>query len=123
MKGIFINEDGGIRYAEAIVKGYKSIETRRRNMLKQLIGDRVAVVRTRRGVSPMVIGYVDIVTACYHNAQWLDEHRDLTLIPPGSKHDAVGFSKWCYFLENAEPCDPFPLPEGAVRHGRSWCEF
>ena len=122
-QGIFVNENGGIRYAEAIVIGYKTVETRSKNMLSDLIGLRVAIIRTRRGKSPVVVGYADIVSSAPMNDKWLNENRDKTLIPPGSMYDAKGWGKWCYFLENAEKCDPFPLPSSAIRHGRSWCEF
>ena len=123
MKAMFVNEDGGIRYAAAIVQGYKPIETRTKNMLAELVGERVAVIRTRRGKAPTVLGYVDVVSSAHRNGKWLDENRDKTLIPAGSKYDVNGWAKWCYFLENPAPCDPYPLPENAVRHGRSWCEF
>ena len=123
MKGIFVNENGGIRYAKMIVNGYKPIETRPRNMLRDLVGERVAVVRTRRGKNPMVLGYVTIYRADFCPAEFFDAYRDLTLIPKGSAYDCNGRGKWFYFLSNANPCDPFPLPGNAVRHGRSWCEF
>lgn len=122
-QGIFVNEDGGIRYAEAIVNGYKTIETRTKNMLSDVVGLRVAIIRTRRGKNPMVVGYADVVSSAHMNGRWLDENRDKTLIPKGSKYDVNGWAKWCYFLENAEKCEPFPLPADAIRHGRSWCEF
>lgn len=123
MKGIFVNEDGGVRYAEAIVHGYKPIETRSRNMLAACVGERVAVIRTRRGKDPMIVGFVDIVSSAHCNGKWLDENRDKTLIPKGSKYDANGRAKWCYFLEFPAPCIPLQLPADALRHGRSWCEF
>ena len=50
-------------------------------------------------------------------------YRDLTLIPQGSAYDVKGKGKWFYWFENTEPCEPYPLPPSAVRHGRSWCEF
>lgn len=123
MKAMFVNEDGGIRYAQAIVQGYKPIETRKKNMLSALVGERVAVVRTRRGKSPSVVGFVDVVGSAHRNGKWMNENRDKTLIPPGSKYDCGSWAKWCYFLENPEACEPFPLPDTAIRHGRSWCEF
>lgn len=123
MKAIFVNEPGGIRYALAIVKGIKPIETRSRNMLKSCIGERVAVIRTRSGKAPMIVGYVTITSALQLGKGWLDANRDKTLIPEGSKYDCKGASKWCYFLTDAEECDPYPLPSSAVRHGRSWCEI
>lgn len=122
MYGIFVNEDGGIHYAQAIVGSYKPLETRGRNMLSKLIGDRVAVIRTRRGKKPLVLGYVNIDSAERRSKDWLDKNRDKTLIPPGSKYDSDR-PRWCYALSGAEKCDPYPLPEDAIRHGRSWCEF
>ena len=123
MYGIFVNEDGGVHYAQAIVSGHKTIETRSKNMLSKLVGKRVAVIRTRHGKQPMVLGYVDVVGAARRNGKWLNDNRNLTLIPPGSKYDTNSWAKWCYFLNSPEKCEPYPLPDEAVRHGRSWCEF
>ena len=124
MNGIFVNSDGCVKYARAIVGKYKPIETRSRNMLKDLVGKtHVAIVETRRGKNPMVIGYVDVVKAEQKSGRWLAENRNLTLIPEGSKYDCGGKSKWCYYLENPMTCEPYPLPSTAIRHGRSWCEF
>lgn len=124
MYGIFVNENGGIHYAHAIVKSYKPIETRNRNMLSACVGHRVAIVRTRRGKNPVIVGYADIVRAERKSCQWLDDNRNLTLIPSGSAYDCKpNGAKWCYYLENAVECDPLPLPENTIRHGRSFCEF
>lgn len=121
MYGIFVNEDGGIHYANAIVLGYKTIETRSRNMLRQLVGERVAVVRTRRNKNPMVVGYVTIKSGLWYGNGLLEYVRDKTLIPVGSKYDKQ--NGWGYHLEDPAACIPYPLPVDAVRHGRSWCEF
>ena len=123
MCGIFVNENGCVRYADAIVKGIKTIETRNRNMLKCLVGKRVAIVRTRRGKLPMVVGYVDIVDSFFCPINLYEQYRDQTFVPVGSKYDVNGKGKWFYFMDNAEKCDPFPLPSDAVRHGMSWCEY
>lgn len=123
MKGIFVNENGCIPYAHAIVKGAKTIETRNRNMLSGCIGDRVAVVRTRRGKNPLVVGYVDIIAASFCPLCEFKYHFDQHLVPPGSMYDAKARGKWFYWLENPEECEAYPLPADAVRHGRSWCEF
>jgi len=123
MYGVFVNENGGIRYAHAIAKAIKPVETRSRNMLKSLVGERVAIIRTRRGKNPLIVGYATIVKAEKQSRDWLDSHRDLTLIPEGSSYDCKGTFKWCYWLSSAEECEPYQLPASAVRHGRSWCEF
>ena len=120
--GIFVNNDG-IPYADAIVEGYKPIETRNRHMLRALVGERVAVVSTSRKRKPMVVGFVDIVSAEFCPADKFDEYRDQTLIPPGSRFDANARGKWFYHLEHPQKVAPYPLPADAVRHGISWCEF
>ena len=123
MIGIFVNQIGGVPYALAIVMGYKPIETRSRNMLRKCVGHRVAIIQTRRGRSPLVIGYATISSASFQTGAWLDANRELTLIPAGSLYDNQGRGKWCYQMENPEACQPYDLPSNAVRHGRSWCEF
>lgn len=123
MYGVFVNENGGVPYAHAIAQGIKPYETRSRHMLRQLVGERVAIIRTRRGKTPTVLGYATISGAEFWTAAELDERRDLTLIPPGSAYDCKGRGKWAYCMTDPETCDPFPLPSDAVRHGRSWCEF
>ena len=123
MYGIFVNENGCVHYADLIVGGYKTIETRNRNMLKALVGERVAIVRTRRGKNPLVVGYADIAGAEFCPASKFEEFRDRTCIPQGSMYDVHGKGKWFYHMANAERCDPYPLPADAARHGRSWCEF
>ena len=65
MYGIFVNENGCVPYAKAIVEGYKPIETRNRNMLAKCVGHNVAIIRTRRGKKPMIVGYATI----YHSAK------------------------------------------------------
>ena len=123
MNGIFVNECGCIGYADAIVEGYKTIETRGRNMLRSLVGSRVAIIRTKRGKAPTVIGYANIVRAEFCPVERFDALRDQTLVPPGSRYDATERGKWCYHMTEPERCNPYPLPTDAIRHGRSWCEF
>ena len=123
MSGIFVNENGRIHYAQLIVDGVKTIETRNRNMLKCLVGKRVAIVRTKRGKLPMVVGYVTIQFSMFCPIDMYENYRDQTLVPVGSAYDVHGKGKWFYFLDNAEKCDPFPLPQDSVRHGMSWCEY
>lgn len=120
MKGIFVNENGGIRYAEAIVRGLKPYETRSRNMLGPCCYERVAIIRTRRGKKPEIIGYANIASARYMLFKTAADCFEQTLVPPGSKYAG---NRWFYYMTDARPCAPYPLPKDAVRHGRSWCEF
>ena len=118
IKGIFVQAP----YAALIVDGHKTIETRSKNMLGKLVGRTVAIVETGRGKVPMVIGYVRIESARKETKETMDTLRDRTLVPKGSKYDTG--SRWCYYLTGAYR---FPhavsLPQDAVRHGRSWCEW
>ena len=123
MYGIFVNERGCMRYAYYLARGIKTIETRSKNMLGSLVGKRVAIIRTRQGLAPLVVGYADIVRSAFCKAEDFDKYFDQHLVQPGSMYDCHGRGKWFYYMENAEACEPFPLPADAVRHGRSWCEF
>lgn len=123
MSGIFVADNGCVKYAVCIVKGVKVIETRSRNMLSALVGDRVAIIRTQKHRKPCIIGYADIVRASFCKAEDFDSFYNLHLVQPTSKYACHGKGKWFYWLANAEECRPYELPESAIRHGRSWCEF
>ena len=123
MRGIFVNENGCIHYASMIVAGWKKIETRSRDMLGALVGDRVAIVRTRRGKSPVIVGYARIAKKHFCPAEEFRAFESLHFVPEGSAYDCHGKGKWFYWMEDAEVCDPYILPKNAVRHGFSWCEF
>lgn len=125
MKAMYVHQLSrqGVPYADAIVQAYKSIETRSRNMLKALVGERVAVVRTVSGKVPVVVGYVTVVAASFCPATDFDKYFNQHLVPSGSVYDCRGKGKWFYHLANAETCEPFQVPASAIKHGRSWCEF
>jgi len=122
MKAVFVADDHGISYAQLIVEARKIIETRNRNTLKNLVGERVAIVRTRHG-KPMIIGYVDIVSVSFCDEERFPEYFTQHFVPYFSKYYVKSKGKYFYHLANAEKCIPYPLPENAVRHGRVWCEF
>ena len=119
MKAVFVNQTNCSRYADLIASGIKTIETRSRNMLSALVGERVAIVRTVSGKNPLVIGYVDMVVSVHSDKPAADCYES-TFVPEGSKFAG---NRWFYLLRNAERCQPYALPENAIRHGRSWCEF
>ena len=124
-KGIFVNENGSVPYAKAICQRIKPVETRSKNMLSACVGEEVAIIRTRRGKAPTVIGYATIYRATHETQKVMNSAfmRKLTLIPEGSAYDSGASGKWCYWLMDAYECKPYPLPSSAIRHGRSWCEF
>lgn len=125
MKGMFVNENGCVPYAKAIAQRVKPVETRNKNMLSALVGEEIAIIRTKRGKAPVVIGYCTIYRATHETQQTMNSNfmRTLTLIPEGSAYDSGPAGKWCYWITDAHECKPYPLPSFAIRHGRSWCEF
>lgn len=109
MYGIYVHQTKGIPYADAIVGGYKTIETRNRNTLGRFVGQRVFIIRTMDGRKPVVVGSVWIISGCFRKADWLEDHRNETCIPPGSRFDCHGKGKWVYRL--SEPMKyEWPLP-------------
>lgn len=122
MKGFFCSNDHSTNYAEMIVEKRKTIETRNKNMLKNLVGERVAVIRTGKG-KPMVIGYVDITACSFCNEEDFPKYFYQHWVLYMSKYYVKTKGKYFYHLANAEKCIPYQLPENAIRHGRSWCEF
>ncbi len=128
MKGIFVHESRGEYYAHDIVYGSKTIETRTKNTLLPCVGETVAVISTRSGHAPEIVGFVSIFTYAFCPETLFEMYRPETMIPHNSKYNKLGHrngkpGKWFYYLENPIPVKPFPLPDDAVRHGRSWCEF
>lgn len=124
IKGMFVSSTRAIDYAAAIANGYKTIETRNRNTLKQLVNstDPIAVIRTGRG-KPEIIGYVYIDGVFHCSKADFGKYGNMHLVPPGSRYDAGPHGKYMYMLSGAESCEPFTLPDNAIRHGISWCEY
>lgn len=122
IRGIFVRNDGPVPYADKIVDGEKTIETRSRNVLGKLVGHPVVIIATGRGEKPMCIGSAWMTAVCKGSEEDLDRLRGDTLIPAGDKYDTG--SRWCYLMDSPRRFKtPIPLPENAVRHGRSWAEW
>lgn len=123
MKGIFVADCGCMKYALYLASGAKVIETRAKNMLRDCVGERVAIIRTQKHKPPCVVGYADIVRVSFCKAEDFDKYFNLHRVQPGSKYAPNGKGKYFYWMAHAEECRPYVLPENAVRHGRSWCEW
>ena len=102
----------------------KLYETRTRNMLKSLVGQRVYLAQTGKG-KPVVMASVVIGAPllCESMAAW-ETVREACCIPEGSTYDwqADTKKKYLYPLYDVRRCSPFTPPEG-VRHGRVWMEY
>lgn len=99
--GVNVNQDGKNQYADKIVDGEKTLETRTSDSLRPYVGKRVAIVRTGDGPAK-AIGAVTIGEPIKVTTQkQFDQYRDQTLIPKDSKFDiAPGQIKYMYPLEN-----------------------
>ena len=132
MYAIYVNSTKGINYAEAIVKGYKTMETRTRDVFKSFFKDsdavRIAVIDTSRK-TPMIVGCITLHKGykVYKNEFYDYKYFSKHLVPPGSKYGIQPNAdfKWCYELTDAISiwgC-PAEVPTDAIRHGRSFCEI
>jgi predicted transcriptional regulator len=121
--GVFVNSQK-VPYAQMIVDGVKKFETRGKNVLRRLIGHRVAIVETGKG-SPVIVGFVTIDSADFFCTDaWEKAGRQLACVPKNSEYDDHGRGKWMYKLIDPFALHtPIKLPANAIRHGRSYCEF
>jgi len=99
--GINVNQDGNNKYADKIVDGEKTLETRASDSLRPYVGKRVAIVRTGEGPAK-AIGAVTIGKPIKVTTQkQFDQYRNQSLVPKDSKFDiAPGGVKYLYPLEN-----------------------
>ena len=108
-----------------ILNRSKLYETRTRDTLRALVGQRVYLAETGHGRRAIVkssarIAYVFPVISA---AAW-QRLRPLYCVPSGSQYDWRPGTriKYMYVLEDVRNVAPFPVPEG-VRHGRVWMEY
>lgn len=124
MIGIYVRNDN-VWYADAIVHGIKTVETRNRDVFGKFIGQRVAVIATRPGYKAEIVGSVMITDKKQYTAAELDLIRDKTMIPTGDKYDITGGTKWGYKLEQPFAFNkPVPLSIAEItKRNRSFVEF
>ena len=102
----------------------KRLETRSRNMLRSLVGQRVILAETQQG------GYLAMYTVVIRSArpirsrdEW-EALRPLHRVPAGSRYDWQPGDRvrWGDELSGLRRLHPFLVPEGR-RHGRTWMEY
>lgn len=96
---IYIHDTKLEPYTELIMSRAKTIETRNRDSLRQLVGQRVGIIRTRAGHSAELVGAATITGKFFADSEYLDEIRDQTCIPTDSKYNNER-GKWCYILRD-----------------------
>ena len=100
--GINVRSDNkaGISYADHIVDGKKTMESRETNSLHPYIGKRVAIVKTGEGEAH-AIGEVTVGNPIVVDEEGFRKHQDHHLVPQGSQFDIKqGKTKHLYPMIN-----------------------
>ena len=120
---VFIN-CRSVPYLDMIIDGQKTIETRTRDTLRNMVGRRVLLAETGNG-KPVVRCSAVIRSArpIYDRKIW-NSLRRKHRVPEGGQHDWKPETKvkYCYDIVGVVACWPFTPPED-VRHGRVWMEY
>ena len=114
--GLNVRNEAGFAFADWIVDGLKTIETRRKPNLDRLIGHRIKIIRTGQGKA-QVIGEVTVTgSKQYRTKDQFEADYQQHLVRSGSQFDFDG-SKIGYLLTNPkrynQPYDA-PYPRGIV---------
>lgn len=115
MKGFYMNE-----LTDELLSGRKKLESRNRNTLHSLVGERVFIIKTGVGiVGSCRLGHPIIISS---QAQY-ESYRPFTMVAPGSRYDYTGGKKYLYpVYDPIQYPVAVKIPERAVRHGRVWIE-
>lgn len=109
-----------------IIAGLKVYETRNKNMLSGLIGKRVYIAETGKHKKPLIRCMATITEHIVIDSVSVYETlRSDTMIVPGSDFDWKQNTKHkhLYRLENVVPVPAFEIPDGGIRHGRTYIEY
>jgi hypothetical protein len=98
LMGINVRSDtqAGLRYADEIISGKKTYESRDSDSLRPYVGERIAIVRTGEGTAK-AIGEVTLGEPLVVNEEQFNAMRDQHLVPAGSTFDVKpGGVKYLY---------------------------
>ena len=114
--GLNVRNEAGFDFADWIVDGLKTIETRRKSNLDRLIGHRIKIIRTGQGKA-QVIGEVTVTgSKQYKTKDQFEADYQQHRVRSGSQFNFDG-SKIGYLLTNPQryqkPYDA-PYPRGIV---------
>lgn len=111
-----------IPFLDLILSGMKAYETRSRDMLRSLVGQRVYLIETGTGPVPMV--RASAVIASSRVVSFSDVAARQAACIAGTPYDIrPDGTKVFYRLEDVQPVAPFPVPACRINHGRSYTEF
>tara|TARA_S200000501_G_scaffold326762_1_gene325528 strand:- start:911 stop:1333 length:423 start_codon:yes stop_codon:yes gene_type:complete len=107
MMGINVRTMEDCDFANLIVKGFKTYETRKNRSLDPYINKRVGVVRTESGTQATLVGFVDIGQPEFVDREQFDLLRDEHLVPYGHSFECADMGRaYLYPLTNPEQCKP-----------------
>ena len=107
MMGINVRTMEDCDFANLIVKGFKTYETRKSRSLDPYIDKRVGIIRTQPNTQAELIGFVDIGEPLFVDREQFDLLRDEHLVPYGHSFEcAVDGRVYLYPLTNPEQCEP-----------------
>ena len=114
--GLNVRNEAGFDFADWIVDGLKTIETRRKSNLDRLIGHRIKIIRTGQGKA-QVIGEVTVTgSKQYKTKDQFEADYQQHRVRSGSQFNFDGSKIW-YLLTNPQryqkPYDA-PYPRGIV---------
>jgi hypothetical protein len=113
MMGININ-DKTQDFTAQILRGEKTVETRRTNSLRTYVGQRVGIVRTGRGRATLV-GYATIGEPIrYETRKQFAADYARHRVAAGSPHDCGPEGKFGYVLIDVEATPPRPVTSRGV---------
>jgi len=106
--GININ-DKDQEFTEQILRGQKTIETRRTNSLRPWVGHRVGIIRTGKGKA-MLVGHAVIgKPKFYETKEHFDKDHSKHLVAEASKHYIGKEGKYGYPLTQVKRIEPTPV--------------
>lgn len=113
--GINVRSDGDIDYADLIVDGKKSLETRNTDSLRPYVGKRVSIVKTGKGKA-YAIGVATVGEPVEVDEKEFRKLEKKHLVPAGSKFDIYpGQTKFLYPMLNPKRYDrPREVGHGIV---------
>ena len=102
MMGINVRNTKDKPFADLIVDGLKTMETRESNSLHSYVGERIAIVRTGMGKA-FAIGAVTITHYIWTDSESIfNSYENMHMVEKGNPfYIKQGIGKYMYFLDNA----------------------
>lgn len=113
-----------VPYVDMIIDHKKKYETRTRNILRSLVGRRILIAETGKGMPDIRCSAILDAPIIVTDKQSWDNFKPETCVPDGNEHDWNENTqcKWLYRLLEVHELYNIPWKEGK-RHGITWMEY